>query len=84
MAYRYKLKQNLKEEGRITFQNERITAFKEIEERLNNLYKLVNKAENETVDYYNENPTSYNVVYPTDIMLDYLDDMQKLFEKREE
>lgn len=84
MAYRYTLKQNLKEEGRLEFQNRRITAFKEIEERLNNIYKLVDIAEKETVQYYNENPQSYAVVYGTDLILDYIQDIEDLLTTNKE
>lgn len=84
MAYRYTLKQNLKEEGRLEFQNRRITAFKEVEERLNNIYKLVDIAEKETVQYYNENPQSYAVVYGTDLILDYIQDIEDLLTTNKE
>lgn len=84
MAYRYTLKQNLREEGRITFQNERISVFKEIEERLNNIYKLVDVAEKETVQFYNENPQSYAVVYGTDLILDYIKDIEDLLTDKKE
>lgn len=84
MAYKYKLKANLKEEGRITFQNERIAVFKEIEERLNNIYKLVDIAEKETVKHYNEDPQSYSVVYGTDLILDYIKDIENLLTNNKE
>lgn len=84
MAYRYTLKQNLKEEGRLEFQNRRIAAFKEVEERLNNIYKLVDIAEKETVQYYNENPQSYAVVYGTDLILDYIQDIEDLLTTNKE
>jgi hypothetical protein len=81
MAYRYKLKEQ--PSRAVDFQQERIKAFDDVEVRLNNIYKLLSQAKKETLDYYNDNPDSYNVVYSTDLMLDYLDDIQKMFEKPE-
>ena len=81
MVYRYKLKEQPSKS--VEFQQERIKAFDDVELRLNNIYKLLSQAKNETINYYNDNPESFNVVYSTDLMLDYLDDIQKMFEKPE-
>ena len=60
------------------FQNERIKAFDAIEQELNDIYKMLSNAKNETSDYYNSNPSSYNVIKPTDLVLDYAKDIKNL------
>jgi hypothetical protein len=78
--YKYKLSKKLNEADptRIKFQEERIAAFKQIEEKLNNLYPLLDNAKEETIAYYNETPESYSVVISTNLILDYLNDIEKL------
>ncbi len=61
-----------------SFQNERIAAFGLIEQELNDIYKMLSNAKNETSDYYNDNPSSYSVVKPTDLVLDYIKDIKDL------
>jgi len=78
MRYRYKLKINEADPGRVQFQEKRIQAFKEIEARLNNLYPLIDNAMDETINYYKEKPESYAVVYPTDLVLEYIKDIEDL------
>ena len=58
------------------FQSKRIAAFKEIEERLNRIYPLLDNAKDETAKYYNENPGSYAVVYSTDYIFELLDEIE--------
>ena len=60
------------------FQKERIAAFDDIEKRLNDLYPLVSNAKNETAEYYSNNTDSYDVVKPTEIILNYLKKIEKL------
>ena len=60
------------------YQNERIQAFDVIEQQLNDIYKMLSNAKNETSEYYNDNPSSYNVVKPTDLVLDYIKDIKDL------
>ena len=60
------------------FQNRRIQAFDRIEQEMNDIYKMLSNAKNETSDYYNENPGSYSVVKPTDLVLDYIKDIKDL------
>ncbi len=60
------------------FQKKRINAFDSITTELNNIYKLVSNAKNETIEYYKTNPESYIVVKPTDLIQDYLKDIKKL------
>ena len=60
------------------FQKKRIEAFDLIESELNDIYKMLSNAKNETVDYYNSKPSSYAVVRPTDLVLDYIKDIKDL------
>ena len=60
------------------FQKKRIEAFDLIENELNDVYKMLSNAKNETVDYYNTKPSSYAVVRPTDLILDYIKDIKDL------
>ena len=60
------------------FQNERIKAFDAIEQELNDIYKMLSNAKNETSEYYKNNPSSYNVLKPTDLVLDYAKDIKNL------
>ena len=39
------------------------------------------KAKHDTLDYYRQNPESYEVIYGTDLANDYLDDLITLFKK---
>jgi hypothetical protein len=81
--YKYKLKSAVKEveEGRAQFQNRRIEAFKAIEARLNSLYPAIDRAKDETIAYYKEHPESYAVVVPTDLIMEYLNDIDELLNK---
>ena len=60
------------------FQKERIAAFDLIEQEMNDIYKMLSNAKNETADYYSENPASYAVIKPTDLVLDYIKDIKDL------
>ena len=44
---------------------------------------MISNAKDETADYYNENPGSFNVVKPTDLVIDYLKDIKKLLKGEE-
>ena len=61
-----------------SFQNERIKAFDAIEQEMNDIYKMLSNAKNETSDYYKDNPSSYDVIKPTDLVLDYAKDIKNL------
>ena len=76
--YKYKLNLKERDEKRSQFQEKRIAAFQEIEKRLNALYPKIDKAKDETIAYYQEKPESYSVIVPTDLVLDYLKDIEKL------
>jgi len=66
-----------------SFQKRRIAAFDQIEQELNNIYKMLSNAKNETVQYYTANPSSYAVVKPTDLVLDYIKDIKDLLQNPE-
>ncbi|MAR20662.1 MAG: hypothetical protein CMD25_01165 [Flavobacteriales bacterium] len=61
-----------------SFQQGRVLAFDRIEQEMNDIYKMLSNAKNETSDYYKENPGSYSVVKPTDLVLDYIKDIKDL------
>ena len=81
--YKYKLKSRLNEADPkgLEFQNQRIAAFKAIEARLNSLYPAIDRAKDETIAYYKENPQSYSVIVPTDLIMEYLNDIEELLNK---
>ena len=60
------------------YQDKRIAAFDVIEQEMNDIYKMLSNAKNETSDYYNDNPSSYSVIKPTDLILDYIKDIKDL------
>ena len=57
----------------------RILAFDELERKLNQLVPLLQQAKHKTLDYYKQNPASFEVVYGTDLANDYLNDLIELF-----
>jgi hypothetical protein len=63
------------------FQQERIDIFDIIEKTLNELYPYVSKAKNKTVEYYKTNPTSFDPLYPTDIMMEIINELKTLLTK---
>jgi hypothetical protein len=81
--YKYKLKERAFNQPQDVkkYQEERIAAFKAIEARLNSLYPAIDRAKDETIAYYNENPGSYTVVTPTVLIMDYLNDIEELLNK---
>jgi hypothetical protein len=70
------------EEQKKNFQDERIEAFNGIEKKLNNIYTMISNAKNETSEYYKNNPNSYSVIKPTDLIVDYLKDIEKLLKTK--
>lgn len=80
--YKYKLNLKERDESRASYQEERIAAFSDIEKRINRLYPLLDKAKDETIAHYQENPSSYKVFYPTDLILDYIKDIEELLKDR--
>mgnify|MGYP003663627674 FL=1 len=69
------------EEEKKNFQLKRIEAFDGIEEKLNDIYTTISNAKNKTIEYYKENPDSYKVIKPTDLIMDYLEDIKKLLKE---
>jgi hypothetical protein len=82
--YKYKLTNKINEDAAESsvakFHQERIQAFEDIKNKLNQLYPLLDTAKKETIDYYNQNNKSYEIVYPTDLVNDYIDDIIELIE----
>ena len=67
------VKQLFQEESKEqSFQKKRVDAFDSITTQLNDIYKLISNAKNQTIEYYKTNPESYTVVKPTDLVQDYL------------
>jgi len=57
----------------------RLLAFDSLEDKLNQLVPMMQQAKHKTVDYYRENPESYEIVYGTDLAQEYLNDLLQLF-----
>jgi hypothetical protein len=57
------------------FQEGRIKNFDAIEDKINSILPMVSNAKNKTAEYYNENPGSYSINYPTDAILKELNDI---------
>ena len=74
--YKYKLVEQ--EDKASKFQQERIDAFDSIESRLDNIRKLLRQAKIETVKTYREQPSTFAVVKPTDLINDFLNDIETL------
>jgi hypothetical protein len=60
------------------FISSRILGFDKVEDKLNELLPLLQKAKQKTMDEYKQNP-SFNVLYGTDLAADYLDDLIEMF-----
>ena len=79
--YNYKLIREDEDKAKLKFQEERVNAFREIEEELQSLIKPLRQAKIETIKYYRENPNSYSVVTGTDLIKDFIKDIKTLLEK---
>jgi translation initiation factor IF-2 len=79
--YNYKLIKEDEDKAKLKFQEERVNAFREIEEELQSLIKPLRQAKIETIKYYRENPNSYSVVTGTDLIKDFIKDIKTLLEK---
>ena len=77
--YKYRLVEQ--DEKVSKFHQERVDAFDKIEARLDSIKKSLRQAKIETIKYYRENPSSFVVVKPTDLINDYLNDIEILLEK---
>jgi hypothetical protein len=82
--YKYRLSPKHLEEAdqkRIQWQEKRIALFKDIEDKLNELYPLIDNAKEKTIAYYQENPSSYAVEDSAETILSYLNDIEELLNK---
>lgn len=76
-------KTNLKEAPLSSWHKKRISAFDDISSEMNNMYKELNNAKNKTIEYYNQNPNSQEVVYPTDLINDYFNDIHLILKQEQ-
>ena len=74
--YKYRIVEQ--DERAAKFQQERIDAFDSIEARLDKIKKLLRQAKIETVKTYREQPSTFAVVKPTDLINDFLNDIETL------
>ena len=81
--YKYTLINEVDKDDKLEqFQEERIQAFDKIEDRLKTLVKSLRQAKIETIKYYRQiEPKSYSVVYGTDLINDYINDIETLLKK---
>ena len=74
--YKYRIVEQ--DERAAKFQQERIDAFDTIEARLDKIKKLLRQAKIETIKTYREQPSTFAVVKPTDLINDFLNDIETL------
>jgi len=74
--YKYRLTEEVGSKEK--WQQSRIDAFDGLEARLENVKKLLRQGKLETIKYYRENPDSYAVVKGTDLIGDYINDIETL------
>ena len=78
MKYRLVKEQENKVEQ---FQKERIEAFDKLENKLDEIKKLLRQGKIKTIKYYRENPGSFDVFIGTDLIGDYFKDIETLLDK---
>jgi hypothetical protein len=78
--YKYKVVEQ--EEKVSKFHDERIMAFDSLEARLEDIKKALRQSKIETIKYYRENPKSYAVVTGTDLINDYINDIETLLKNQ--
>ena len=79
--YNYKL---VEQDDKVKkFHEERIMAFDALEARLENIKKLLRQGKIETIKVYREQPDTFAVVLPTDIIGDYINDIETLLKSTE-
>lgn len=79
--YNYKL---IEQEDKVKkFHEERIMAFDTLEARLENIKKLLRQGKIETIKVYREQPDTFAVVKPTDLIGDYINDIEILLKGEE-
>jgi hypothetical protein len=69
---------NIKDPALSQFIEKRVSDFDKIEDKLNTLLPLLKQAKTKTMEYYKTSP-DFKVQYGTDLAVDYLDDIIKLF-----
>ena len=72
---------NLTDDSLKQFIQNRVGDFDKIEDKLNILLPLLKKAKTQTMEYYKNSP-DFKIQYGTDLAVDYLDDIIKLFQKQ--
>jgi hypothetical protein len=77
------VKKLFEEDTTDTFQQERIKAFENIENELNSLSPMISNAKNQTVEFYQGNPGSNEIIVSTDLILEYIQDIKKLLKGEE-
>ena len=79
--YNYKL---IEQDDKVKkYHEERIMVFDALEARLENLKKLLRQGKIETIKVYREQPNTFAVVKPTDIIGDYIKDIETLLKSEE-
>lgn len=76
-SFKYKLKEVESEPSPRNFHNERMLAFDRINDLIGQIQPLLKDAKIETENHYKQNPLDFNVLYSTDIIIDYLEDIIK-------
>ena len=74
--YKYKITEQ--EESPSLYQDNRIKAFDDLEIRLDKIKKLLRQAKIETIKAYRDQPNTFAVIKPTDIIGDYINDIETL------
>jgi len=72
---------NLTDPSLSQFIQNRVGDFDKIEDKLNTLLPLLKQAKAKTMEYYKNSP-DFKIQYGTDLAVDYLDDIIKLFNKK--
>ena len=80
--YKYKLPEQEENKAK-KFHDERIMAFDALEAKLDNIKKILRQSKIETIKYYRDNPESYAVIKPTDMIGDYINDIETLLQNKE-
>jgi len=78
--YRYKLKEETPQTPK-QYHQTRLNGFDEVIDLIGQIQPLLKEARQKTIEYYNNNPESYDVVYGTDLIKDYLLDITKILKK---
>ena len=73
---KYRLKESNNQQK--SFQDERIRVFDEIVKDIELIRDSLFKAKQQTIQYYKQNPESFDVLISTDIIKDYLNDIKTL------